>query len=1637
MEDGDFERLSDYQWVAEHFLNDAEGEKFISDKALEVVDIFVHESDERGFPNWFRAINIANNFLRDKKAEVLRIFEPALVDSIQEPLEVYEKMDALKYLKKVYPEIFESASVVAEAKKLIIRQITSGEADSVGSLGVLFSLTEADLAADTEISGAARAYLVEKLITDPNANDTEDPDFKKCVEIAGAGKSEVYAGIYKDALVESFGILDERVQSGVEDWRLDTDRVARNCVELKALMSDATTRAAEEKQPDDTQLTDSDSGEKRMDPEVKEAFKKAFASAARVNDQKVCMALDTDFITSSEELLRDEDLGKVKEELLANALTDMSKSARGYERWLSYFIYAVDGETIRRAVLKAMEIVEEKVPDGDKFNFLLRILDELPEEIHRMLSELSDVEKYINESEDIGRSIWGYAAFYKDQIEEGRRVNHEDFVFEEDPTVKEGVKKICTGILREGNFGQMVDAYNILAGAGIKSASDTEFEPDEAVVHAARIGALLKAEEVDSALSTLNYFDWLANIVFKKHPEIAAEVMEKKYLNSNEHANLQGLKGLYARLEKVRPTAPVSREMAESSIARYRRVFTDLDDDWSIATWLENTIFTAQPDVLTPEKKTSIAKEGAISQLERGHFSEAKNIFEDYLQNDVETKKECLTSGLRGLLRTGDLHMFRVIDTQTWIKEEAPEILEEIAREKDTLVDMAKKVGVMAIGTDVLQYQPREWSTMMRVFESGEIILDDEKKEAAGISRIRKEIMAEYEEKKEFVISNPYKALVSYLGDGAESVIWEYLGQRDKHQMLEPVEKFVRCMTAVENAGGSSRKGLVQDLFVRAGMGSGMQADVWRNIMGKVTPDVWKLLETISAYPDAEPPLANKDGINLLRIQNEIKLHQTPELRKAVGEIPKDKPELRAYAAELMRYPTINIEAIVRFIKDPKAFWASRSGAGEDNRVVAALLRESDPSGYPNWSTELSRDAIVEGSYDKLNSFEPIAVEWSEMRDTKQRLDVWANSDEEAATGEPGMTGRDFKNLHKDVQEKLKKADPFLAEKSDKSVDMSVWASYAASDEVLDASMQWCMEKGEVYAKKAVEYDLKQKLAEPRNQLAVQERYKSGLEARFRKATLTDDERAQIEANIASAADRIHGLREAIVEITQSSELQMAAFVSHVEKLKSGEADFSGEEKRKAVKEFWARVEQTDFKVSILHLAKQLAGKEFANMDEFREFAIVYADRRELADRLSTLLDEAEKSPGIDWFQAEVLKPSSVESAIAGTLSGTCDAFGHGKKAHFMANPICSQFVLRQSKGKPKEWNTDHVIAQSLMTDNRQLFDKPQDRWDFFTELANNGGNIAKALTKIGFTGSVEDFLKKYVNAEELIVLDSVEVPINIQKKMAPSVVYKTLQDAFGALVQKNSRYDKSVRLGTQWSYVKGADFPHAPNTDVWVAPLAYSDNLGLNQHKDSSIVLRDRIKDADAEKDESKKELSKGPINVRPARPQDALAIAMMEDIAFRRTGGESYITGLLAMTRNLNTACLQSAHHEHAPIAFVEENVDDKGEKGVTGYLIAQTRQGGDMYIDDTATTGEVKGTGTRLLMKLLTEARGDEQLKKRTIRMDCRGTTSALAISKPSSVDVLRMMGYRLDGPKYEEVEARQSDRLFSYALVPMAA
>ncbi|MBT4941859.1 MAG: hypothetical protein HON29_02375, partial [Candidatus Magasanikbacteria bacterium] len=403
-----------------------------------------------------------------------------------------------------------------------------------------------------------------------------------------------------------------------------------------------------------------------------------------------------------------------------------------------------------------------------------------------------------------------------------------------------------------------------------------------------------------------------------------------------------------------------------------------------------------------------------------------------------------------------------------------------------------------------------------------------------------------------------------------------------------------------------------------------------------------------------------------------------------------------------------------------------------------------------------------------------------------------------------------------------------------------------------------------------------------------------------------------------------------------------------------------------------------------------------------------------------------------EWYRVELLPPSDASGYGMGNITGSCDAFGNGKKADFIKNPSTAQFIIRRFRGKkPTEegWqNPDTVLSQSLATITRDVFapnegevGDPKRRNKFLQTLIEGGG-IGSAAQAAGFVTKegkpdIRQFITTYTQANQTMCLDSVE-GVNSSKEV--------VQKALAVLSKEDRRFDGlRVTSGMQYSNIQGEDM--VANTSLNETPLAYSDNS-----KDVALLLQER----------KEERISQERVGVRPANPQDAMIIAAIESAAFTETGGGDHVTGYIPMYKDLFTSVTQSLYGDslegrsHNPMAFVDV-VDKNGTNEINGYLIAYKRWYDEIYISDTSTLdkasqdGQRYRSGTKLLFALLENVATDPGLNKRRVTMECRGTTSALAIMKnketlegltfadPENPD--KILSYTINGPSVTEIQS----------------
>lgn len=783
-----------------------------------------------------------------------------------------------------------------------------------------------------------------------------------------------------------------------------------------------------------------------------------------------------------------------------------------------------------------------------------------------------------------------------------------------------------------------------------------------------------------------------------------------------------------------------------------------------------------------------------------------------------------------------------------------------------------------------------------------------------------------------------------------EEIMWNFLGaNQNRHDALQNVPNFTYSIPNTPED-----KKIATAMFRAAGMGTGTQRQTMIDIMGQMNGDLWIQLKTTSAYTDKQPPLSDIGNINLLRIRNEIRLHQIPELLEAIHNLPPENP-LRTYALHLLEHPTINVDAITNFVNNPEKFFSSRTGAGEHGDITGTVLEQLDPTHAPGtWNATEARDAIVGGTFDSLNTFAPQEFDWIEIPKqvirSKEQIDV-------ADT---------FSDIKTEVQKQIVNTgstEPFIT-------DLRVQLYITHTSEVTrrdtaccDASLEHILKKGDDIINKSILYYQKTKKFSP-------------------------------------------------------DELQ--SLYTHMQQVKSDALS------TKQPILFWKEVATTGWLNSMpLHgLYKRMFGTTTTDIYDSEEHLLDYIsttdEGRAVAKKFKKQIHEhVDSTIKKKRYTVAILAPSDPETATAGSTTGNCDAFGHGKKAHFMINPGTAQLILREN-GK--------IIAQSTITLGKKLWATGKQRHRFFNTLTKETGRLGKALAPDNEHVSIKELqkqLEQFATSTPTITLDSVEVPPNTQQTQTPKDIYTLLQTGLRHLGKKDPLIRQSeIRIGTSYSYLSGnSGLPMDENQDLTVTPLAYSDNMD-----EKNIVLKES-----AEPSETRQQTESD--GVRPALPTDATTIAIMEEIAFRRSGGESYITGLISMTKELWASTVSTAHRKQKPLSFISHN-----ERGIpNGYLIAYEQNQDTIYITDTATTGTEKGVGGQLLMSLLQSCASDPTHRQKRITMDCRGVTSALAIAtKKSAIETLQFstedgknIHFIIEGPTTDQIIG---DRLYSFVFTP---
>ncbi len=828
--------------------------------------------------------------------------------------------------------------------------------------------------------------------------------------------------------------------------------------------------------------------------------------------------------------------------------------------------------------------------------------------------------------------------------------------------------------------------------------------------------------------------------------------------------------------------------------------------------------------------------------------------------------------------------------------------------------------------------------------EEQNILLSDENTPAYHTLkyRIQSEIPSAYRSSDQRIISDGFDAWTAAGFDIHE--LWQYLTPNgNRHDELQHIPTFLTHIPHTDE----DRK-IIITLFRASTLGSGLQKATLRHIMEYTTSTIWQSLKITSMYPNQAPPLSDLGNINLIRIKNEIQLYQNTELIDALEGLPTEK-RLRLYALTLSEHPTINIDAITNFVKYPDAFFDSRTGAGESTAEVGNPLSILSPThAKGDWNATEARDAIVEGTYDRLNVFPSAEATWQE----------------------PDLEYQQIEQLLSEVAQKQELTLAYLAE--------SIPHKYkkVTSPHIERARIQFFLE------------DMRTGCKDIQTCNIICDHI-------AKKGTIV------IEKSLALYAKKHKILKETYTEmLAKAIRIQKASLQTKNPVL------------------FWEHIGSLGFLDSMpLHQhISRISNRHIDSQLPTEESYINHCARHTEAGRqvLKQCIEDMKKALAQkikqQTIQVEILRPSDPDVATAGSTTGNCDAFGHGKKSHFMINPGTAQLLVRIN---------GRMIAQSTLTLGKSLFDTGTDRVKFFSQLIHNSGKIGESITAESEEEKIrqlQHMLEVSARSRPVITLDSVEVIPNLPKNVTQLKMKEILEKGFSLISATQPLYaDAEVRAGTQYSFFNAQD---TENTNLPIIPLAYTDDI---RPQNTLIRRTDTPYTQPTE------------LPLRKAVPADALSIALMEEIAFRRSNGASYITGYPAITSELWESTVSTEHRRQSPLSFITHDT-----KGVpTGYLIAYTTREGSIYITDTATTGTEKGTGSRLLLALLESVAKDPSHTTKSIHMDCRGSTSAQAIAtKREFIESLEftdqdgnIVTYTVKGPNLEEISG---DQLYHFSF-----
>jgi hypothetical protein len=253
-------------------------------------------------------------------------------------------------------------------------------------------------------------------------------------------------------------------------------------------------------------------------------------------------------------------------------------------------------------------------------------------------------------------------------------------------------------------------------------------------------------------------------------------------------------------------------------------------------------------------------------------------------------------------------------------------------------------------------------------------------------------------------ISRPFQVGASHFG---YKKMFEYLSREGLtlHDGLHNFEKIVNMYFA---SGVSAEQFYSQILRQVADDNSeydeGCAQKKLNSVVNNINPDIEKTLEMAKQYTDIKKlneiveVFQNNTAVfsswKYLKKYEELcsLLGRTEILDNLRGLRAEGKEKLADYIETLAFHPNVSMSEVLQFWRNPKQFFGA-----SDAHTPERVQNQKKPSNYFNiphldLSAEQLRDALVEGAYDKIQSFSPFEIEYT--IDSKQNSENYSTLQE-------------------------------------------------------------------------------------------------------------------------------------------------------------------------------------------------------------------------------------------------------------------------------------------------------------------------------------------------------------------------------------------------------------------------------------------------------------------------------------------------------------------------------------------------------------------------------------------------------------------------------------------------------------------